>query len=166
MVREVTSFYEFCVGLYIPESALKRPPPGGWPDIDNERYAWLEKDDTVIDLMRHLPFIYKEDQSIGHEIYTVTAPVDYNGPYVLECMERGSTHNIEPGEGLQDLPPHILTLAAETSGGDGCWILVNTKRGTVTLYEPEIGPHQGFLGVGNVKNDVSSNSIEKTRAYY
>ena len=157
VVSEVTAFYEFCIGLWIPESALKRPPPGGWPDIDNKRYAWLGKDDTVIDLMRHLPFIYKEDHSKGHEIYTLTAAVDYNGPYALECMELGDTFNIEPGEGLSPLPPYVLTLAAETSGGDGGWILVNTKRGTVTLYEPEIGPHKGFLGVGNMKNDVSTN---------
>ena len=151
IVKEVNSFYELLTGLHIPESALKRPPTGGWPDITRERYAWLKKDDTVIDLKRHLPFIYKEDHSEGHEIFTLTAAVDYNGPHVLDCMERGDTYNIEPEMELTTVPPYILTLATETSGADGCWIFVNTKRGTVTLY----GPDDGLFGKGTVENEVS-----------
>lgn len=124
----MTSFYELLIGLHIPESALKRPPPGGWPDINRERYAWLKKDDTVIYMMRHLPFIYREDHTEGHEIYTLTTAVDYNGPHFLDCMEWEDMYNIEPEMELTKVPPYILTLATETSGGDGCWIFVNTKE--------------------------------------
>ena len=150
VVQAVTSFYEFIVGLHVPESALKRPPPGGWPDIDDEDYEWLGKDDTVIDLMRHLPYIYKEDHFQGHQIYTLTAPVDYTGPHIRVCMQQGSKFNIDPPEENTIIPPHVLSLAAETSGGDGAFILLNTKRGTVTFYEPTVGPGRGKLGKGTV----------------
>ena len=68
VVKEVTSPSELLTGLHIPKSALKLPLAGGWPDINSERYAWLKKDDTVLDLMRHLPYIYREGNSEGHEI--------------------------------------------------------------------------------------------------
>ncbi len=154
VVREVSDLYDLLTGLHIPDSALYYPPIEGWEEIDSERYAWLNKDDTVIDLMRHLPYIYKDDHSEGHEIYTMTAAVDYIGPYVSSCMESGSTFNIEPPEEYTSIPPYVLTLAAETSGGDGSWILVNTRRGTVTLYEPTDGPDKSPLGKGTVRNEV------------
>lgn len=151
VVREVTSFYEFLTNLHIPNSALKIPPPGGWPDITPERYAFLKKDDTVIDLIRHLPFIYKEEYSQGHEIYLLTAAVDYNGPYVQHVMNREPINmfRIEPMDDFTTLPPYMLTLASETSGGDGSYIFVNTKRGTITLYDEE------SRGKGTIENEVS-----------
>jgi len=153
IVKEVTSFYEFLIGLHIPESALKRPPPGGWPDITPKRYAFLKKDDRVIDLIRHLPFIYKEDHSEGYQIYPMCAAVDFNGPFVTETLEK-SPHdlfNIEPMEEATTAPAYVLSFAAETSGGDGFWRFINTKTGAITLYDSCVGPG----GKGTLKNEVS-----------
>ncbi len=61
VVSVLTSFYEFLVGLHLPASAIKCPPAGGWPDITPEYLAFLKKNDTVVDLIRHIPFIQRDD---------------------------------------------------------------------------------------------------------
>lgn len=39
-----------------PEDILY-PPPSGWPNITPSRFAPMRKNDTVIDLLAHLPYI-------------------------------------------------------------------------------------------------------------
>ncbi|KAJ5818852.1 hypothetical protein N7474_004443 [Penicillium riverlandense] len=46
-VREVTAFYKFLVGTHIPESALKLPPEGGWPELIDEWLSFMGKDPTT-----------------------------------------------------------------------------------------------------------------------
>ena len=152
-MEEVTSFYKFVTNLHIPSSEFMQAPPDGWPSITPERYAWLEKDPAVIDLMRHLPYIYKEDYHYSYEIFPLTAVVDYNGPLVQSIVEaeQADKYAIEPMEEFhRQVPSYMLTLAAETSGADGCWTFVNTKEGTITLHDGN-----DSLGKGTVKTDVS-----------
>ena len=56
-VAAITEFYELVTSLYIPRSALKFPPPGGWPNITPENCAGFGKSDFVVDLLKHLPYI-------------------------------------------------------------------------------------------------------------
>lgn len=72
LVSELTSFYEFLVGLHIPEDRLKRAPPGGWPSINQQKLAYLNKDDDVIDVLKHIPYIDQEDRDEGYQIYRLT----------------------------------------------------------------------------------------------
>ena len=61
IVRLVSDFYEFIIKRTAPPEALHFPPPEGWAEIDEENYAWLNKNEAVFDLMRHLPYLDRED---------------------------------------------------------------------------------------------------------
>ena len=166
VVREVTSFYTFLTTLYIPSSALRFPPDGGWPNINAQSYSFLHKNDTVIDLLRCLPYITRADSSIAHEIYPLTAVVDYEGEQMQRSIrwaraygkEKVDLFAIEPAtsEGQTSVPAHMLALASETNGANGFFFLLNTDRGTMTLYE---GFVDGWRRKGTVENEVSKSDL-------
>ena len=164
VIHEITSFYAFLTNLYIPSSALRFPPAGGWLSIDAQSYSFLKKNETVIDLMRHLPYITREESQGAPEIYPLTAAVDYEGEQMRRAMrfaeERGQEVDlfaIEPdaGEGLTTIPANMLVLASETSGADGFWFLLDTDRGTMTLYDGGIG----WKRKGTVENEASESLL-------
>lgn len=166
VVREVTAFYTFLTKMYLPSSLLRIPPPEGWSSITPEKYAWLKKTPTVIDLMRHLPYISREDND-GHKIYPETAVVDYEGEQVRSTMRFAEEHGkkrpdldtIEPDptcfEDDTSIPEYMLVLASETSGADGYWWLLDTQRGTVTLYDGGMR-HRGQREKGTIENEVGT----------
>ena len=70
LVSELTSFYEFLVSLHLPADSLKRPPPGGWPNINQEQLAFLNKNDDVIDVLKHIPYVRQDDDLNPYQICT------------------------------------------------------------------------------------------------
>jgi len=136
LVEELTSFYKLLIRLYLPVSSLNIPPKDGWPEITAERYAFLKKNDTVIDLMKHLPYIH-QDSIFGamNTIYPMATCVQYNGPYLQKTMsyEHPNKEAVDPVEEFTVIPAHVLTIAMETSGADGFWWFADTERGTITL---------------------------------
>jgi hypothetical protein len=67
LVSIVDEYYTFLTTFYIPTSALKRPPPGGWPNITNKNTAGFGKSQCVIDLLKFLPYI---DDTDAHQMIT------------------------------------------------------------------------------------------------
>ncbi len=127
------------------------PPDDGRPGISTKNMAWLEIDETVIELMRHLPYIYRDDHSDAPTIYTMTSMIDYRGPYVNSYRSANDVLNIEYK--YPRPPPNILTLADQDCR-DGCWILINPKRGTRTLHDPIYGPNNSSFGQPTIDNEV------------
>ena len=159
VVREVTSFYVFLTKLYIPFSAVRFPPPGGWPTIDTTLYAFLRKDATVIDLIRHLPYISRLDAYNGtYEVYWRTAAVDYEGEQTRRAISLAKQYNenvdltgidlLEEG-GSRSIPSHAFLLASQIFWISGCNIVLDTKQGTITLMDDNRD-----LGAGTVKSEV------------
>ena len=102
--------------------------------------------------MRHLPYIYRDHHSDAPEIYPMTSPVDYRGPCIDSCRKYSDVGTIEYE--YPRPPPYIFTLASQTCR-DGCFILINTKRGTATLYNPMYGQDTNTLGEPTIENEVS-----------
>jgi hypothetical protein len=67
LITIINGFYTFFATFFIPESTLKRPPPGGWPNITLESTASFGKSQCVIDLIKYLPYIDEKDT---HEMTT------------------------------------------------------------------------------------------------
>jgi hypothetical protein len=67
LISIVDEYYTFLTTFYIPASALKRPPPGGWPNITNKNTAGFGKSQCVIDLLKFLPYI---DDTDAHQMIT------------------------------------------------------------------------------------------------
>jgi hypothetical protein len=61
LVAIITDFYVFLTKLHIPSSAIKFPPPDGWPNITPETTKDSNKSPIVIDLIKHLPYIEEDD---------------------------------------------------------------------------------------------------------
>ena len=41
----------------------------------------------------------------------------------------------EPDYGLKAIPAHMLVLANATNASEGCLVVLDTNRGTITLYD-------------------------------
>ncbi|KAK1716471.1 hypothetical protein BDP67DRAFT_564214 [Colletotrichum lupini] len=56
-VAAIISYYELLARVH-PDivSSLDYPPSGGWPQIKSESFSILGRNDTVIELMRHIPY--------------------------------------------------------------------------------------------------------------
>ena len=75
-VKAILAFYQqLTKHPYLDETALKIPPASGWDNIDQEALRAIGKTDTVIDLLRHLPYL--DGRSDGYLIAYETVPVDF-----------------------------------------------------------------------------------------
>lgn len=138
---EIEAYYNFLTVMYLPESTIKRPPPGGWPDITPEYLAPLRKNDTVVDLIRHLPYIQREEYHDPNTIYAWTAGVDFTGELAKhQLIQDGDTDLLQPMEEEGIIPSHVLTLATPSEGRDGYYIHIDTERGTAVLCDLQLGP--------------------------
>lgn len=104
VVASVTDFYSFLTTyLHFQPSELKTPPPSGWPQINQTRFAFLGKSDKVVDLLQHLPYLTRGEED--KHIYDHTVCVDYTD----ECVDRKEkhpglyiTHLFEPTDELKE----------------------------------------------------------------
>lgn len=58
-VAAVTDFYTFLTKMYLPESAVVHPPPGGWPTLASDLRG-LGKSEEVLSLLSHLPYVRQD----------------------------------------------------------------------------------------------------------
>jgi hypothetical protein len=96
----ITDYYTFLTSFYLPSSALKFPPPEGWPNITPDITRSLDKSSIVIELMKHLPYIDEtESCQMITNIHYKSDVVDYS---VLTAEDFSSGLVTEPEEGLRD----------------------------------------------------------------
>lgn len=147
VVAELTSFYKFLTKLYLPSSVVKTPPPEGWPEITAEYLAPLKKTEIVVDLIRHLPFIQRDECEEPYQVYWSTAAVDFAGNYVKRQISqpKPSLDGIEPPEENGRIPSHVLTFATPAEGIHGFYFNIDTERGTIVLCDFVYGPRQTKL---------------------
>ena len=84
----MNDYYTFLTTFYMPSSALKHPPPGGWPNISADATKSLDKSPVVIEVMKHLPYI--DEAEAGEMITNIhykSDVVDYS-TYTAEDFER------------------------------------------------------------------------------
>lgn len=141
---QLQSFYEFLTTMYLPTSCIKRPPKEvGWPSITAERLAFMEKTDTVVDLLKHIPYI-SQDVEETYQIQEKCVCNDYTGKY----FERAAVgfqdqHSMDPlpESMIEDVwdrfkePQHIVTLAQSATGDAGWHIFYDTRDGQLALVE-------------------------------
>ncbi|CAK4033422.1 Hypothetical predicted protein [Lecanosticta acicola] len=147
VVRELTSLYELLVRMYLPDDAIRYPPPGGWPHIDGKRFAFMEKAETVIDLMRHIPYIRQERHLDAFLVYPGVICNDYSGNH----FEQSATKHKDPGlfEPMEDhkLSPSHIAIGRPSVSDDGYFIFINTKDGSVRRDDFVVGIHETFADV-------------------
>jgi hypothetical protein len=137
VVSALTSYYEFLVKLHLPPNVLKYPPPEGWPIF--EGYLDPPKDETVLDLLRHIPYIAGGGPE--YLIYEHTICVDYTS------FRGKGPHDPDPLRDEQTtLPSHVASIAmVPGKGRNGYWFFLDTKCGTVTMCDFVDGEEQREL---------------------
>lgn len=128
IIATITNFYEFLTKFPVIEpDDIVKPPKQGWPEITAERLAPLSKNEEVIQLLAHLPYISVNE----HEAMVApsTHMIDYRGPRFLEALAAGrqneAGYNYVPP--FVDLPSHVISLTAGRIHGD--FLLLDTTDG-------------------------------------
>lgn len=152
MVAAITSFYKFLRGMHSNSwgaCEFVYPPPTGWPDITSDLFPGY--DDTVLDLVRHLPYIEQEELLAVPD----TPIVPYAGPGDMywrrgvfksrqeEKKKRQDVSEQEDGNGQKDenetrdsnpnSTHYLLELAR--GGQYGSTIFVDTKHNAVIWWQ-------------------------------
>ncbi|KAF2127847.1 hypothetical protein P153DRAFT_294859 [Dothidotthia symphoricarpi CBS 119687] len=130
-VAAIRDYYRFLVAMYLDESEVIEPPEGGWPSINSNTWENLDKTDTVISLLRHLPYI-RDNGAVAIDgapdcnfANWQALALDPDGKKVKTYTE------LDPDEG--SVPPHVVGL---TEGGEiSPFFLLDTKLGIVHWYE-------------------------------
>ncbi|KAK3333067.1 hypothetical protein B0T19DRAFT_439866 [Cercophora scortea] len=133
VIATLTSFYKFLLTLPWPTPpTLLFPPSDGWAHITPENFAWLNKNDTVLSLLRHLPYIRQENYNevvVDFETY----PADYRRAYFLTPYDLARDGNPYEVPGRVSFPPWVVPL---TYGkGKGKFWMLDTSDGTVIYFE-------------------------------
>lgn len=107
---------------YLDETALKIPPASGWDTIDAEALRAIGKTDTVVDLLRHLPYL--DGRGDGYLVAYETIPVDFT------IDSTAMTEEVHP------IPGHCVYLTGGL-GREGYRLILDTEEGTNNLALPE-----------------------------
>ncbi|KAF2258985.1 hypothetical protein CC78DRAFT_503804 [Lojkania enalia] len=134
IISAVTAFYKLLVRLYLPNDAIKYPPPNGWFWPADITFA-PPKSPAVIDLMKHMPYLQRPAYWDSLQIYEKTEAVDYSS------FNTAGPHDIDPDPSLTTLPSHAL-LIGYARGRNGHYVFVDTERGTFTLCDFQVGPRE------------------------
>ena len=65
-IAAVSDYYKFLIAMYMDDSQVVYPPPGGWPSIvnaDPDVLGLLGKSDEVLSLLAHLPYIPRSEEA-------------------------------------------------------------------------------------------------------
>lgn len=144
LVAELTAFYEFLATLHIPADALKRPPPDGWADVNQDRLGFLNKDDEAMAVLRYIPFIRRDDDGgiDAYQIYEKTVANDFTGKfYERFAMQRKEVDCSEPYQ--EELDSCVVTLATSQSR-DGWYILYHTVEHTIDTVDYQVGARKTY----------------------
>ncbi|KAF2799395.1 hypothetical protein K505DRAFT_356656 [Melanomma pulvis-pyrius CBS 109.77] len=155
VVAEVTSYYDFIASVYLPTSVIKRPPPGGWSDITPEFLAPLNKNKNLLDLIRHLPFVVRDEHDEPYQIFEGTSAVDFTGEYIKKsfCSSHPNVDIAEPPKDWGKLPPHVLALATPAEGRNGLYFFIDTERGVAIVCDCQEGPRSTKLSKKQESDD-------------
>lgn len=136
-ISSILSFYRLLTQLpYIPSDKLMLPPPTGWPistettkeatGIKATELRNRGKTETVIDVLRHLPYLDQELYGGHWTLADNTLHINYaRGQLYADYLERDTA--------ILPLPGHIIWL---TEGFEraGVYLLLNTETWEIIEY--------------------------------
>lgn len=134
VVRCVQRHYDLIVRFaYLDPAAIETPPPSGWTDeqLAVDILRLLGRDEKVIDLLRHLPYINVRYFD-RYEVMVDTIPINY-----LRCGDRFKDLTVDSCQGktaselclfpdAAEWPPSLISL---TEGRDATWWIIDTDEG-------------------------------------
>lgn len=138
LVKCVTRFYELLVhAAYLPASMIEYPPPTGWTDeeLTVDMLRALGRNETVIDLLRHMPYIKLEPK---YEVWEVTVAINFLRVNDAYNFNGATTPKELYGKGLGDFclipddgnrPHWPAGLISLTTGRESVSWVIDTDEG-------------------------------------
>ncbi|KAI0888398.1 uncharacterized protein GGS22DRAFT_96735 [Annulohypoxylon maeteangense] len=124
---------------YMDENALILPPPNGWDTVSIEG-----KNETVMDLLRHLPYLRSVNSFRKLLIHWETIPICYSNP---------ENYNFQ--EEIYPLPAHCVYLT-RSHDREGTSLIIDTNEGTITEYSNSgteiVLPYEEFEALPEAEN--------------
>ncbi|PVH84705.1 hypothetical protein DL98DRAFT_452781 [Cadophora sp. DSE1049] len=81
---------------YIEESDILYPPDSGWPNITASNFAPLGKSESVIELLKHLPYLRNPGKEKGYAISFSTFAIDYSAAPFAEPLDVDKAESLSP----------------------------------------------------------------------
>jgi hypothetical protein len=147
VLSRITTFYQLLTRLHLPSTAIKHPPPTGWPWPASITFS-PAKTATVQDLMKHMPYLQAPKSWEHLQIYEKTEAVDYS------TFDGPGPHNVDPEIMYTTLPAHVLMMGF-AAGRDGHFVFLDTERGTWTVCDFQVGA-KGGTGLSQSLEDVEN----------
>jgi hypothetical protein len=126
---------------YVEASDIISPPSDGWPNITTSNFAPLQKNDTVIDLLKHLPYLRKSNGDKGYAIAFGTFPIDYSAAPFIEPVDMQKAEYLSPDLVWPEekIKSWVIPLTQSEDNVWGAWWLLDTTDG--------MNPHQHSMFV-------------------
>jgi hypothetical protein len=129
IIATLRDFYQFLSKLpWLESGDILYPPESGWPNITKENFAFLGKNEEVIALLRHLPYIRMDGKGQYVVAYN-TFPCDYRRDYFQSpAFEEGLTPWEMPETGGRfEFPSWVVPLTYGKNHGD--YLMLDTTDG-------------------------------------
>lgn len=138
----LTDYYHFCNRVFW-NATVVQAPAGGWHSINQETLANLKRSDTVIDLLRNMPYLDNpENYDIDVPFIMDNTPtVDYRREDVQQEIREGSIELLAAPITGQDpaIPPSCAAIAI-CQCRNGYEVILDTSDGYIYWGDP-IGQH-------------------------
>ncbi|KAL0936201.1 uncharacterized protein CTRU02_208416 [Colletotrichum truncatum] len=167
-VRHLTDYYNFCNRVFW-NSTVVQAPAGGWSSITQETLANLKRNDTVIDLLRHMPYPeHPEEGLIYRPLMMVNTPViDYRRGDVQHKIRGDQIEGFVTPITGQDppIPPSCVGIAICTNR-NGYEIILDTEDGYVYWGEPTGTHDEPKQGLNSTLERFKGDEANKWRSVF
>ncbi|TEA19039.1 hypothetical protein C8034_v009466 [Colletotrichum sidae] len=149
VVNCLNRHYDLLVRMgYMDEAVIQRPPAAGWSDAELRVDALraMGRSETVVDLLRHVPYLRENETADPVEVFTETFPLRYlrDGRWFGDASveDFGSTPLLDLGFAPFDgeVPPDMVSL---THADEGVWWVVDTSEGCIYPYGSDVDHAHG-----------------------
>ncbi|OLN83758.1 hypothetical protein CCHL11_08725 [Colletotrichum chlorophyti] len=141
-VRLLTDYYNFCNRVFW-NATVVQAPAGGWSSINQNTLANLKRSDTVIDLLRHIPYVdYPEKHLIYAPLVMVNTPVtDYRHEDIQKKIRDDYIEGLTaPVTGQDPAIPSSCAGIAICRNRNGYEVILDTNDGYIYWGDPS-GQH-------------------------
>lgn len=120
---------------YIEESDVIYPPEGGWSNITASNFEPLGKDESTIQLLKHLPYLRNPGKEKGYAISFGTFAIDYSTAPFTEPLDVKEAENLSPDLYWQEekIKSWVVPLTVSEDNVWGTWWLLDTTDGDFPL---------------------------------
>ncbi|KAL3300137.1 hypothetical protein RB213_008772 [Colletotrichum asianum] len=140
-VRLLTDYYNFCNRVFW-NATVSQAPSGGWTSINQETLAPLKRSDTVLDLLRCIPYIDSPSNSLALAPFLMkdTPVTDYRSEDLQKKIREDCIEGLVTPITGQDPPlPPSCAVVAICRGRNGYEVILDTADSYVYWGEPTGG---------------------------